>query len=341
MSVFDYELPDDRVAQEPLSTRDASRLLVVATDGTLRDERFIALPSLLRAGDVCVANDTRVRNARLDGRREDGGRAELLVLERHDGGAFLCLARPARRLRSGARVSFDGTALTATVIADSSDHPAARLVSFEPAGADLDTTIQRIGSVPTPPYIRRRLADATRYQTVYARGSPVAAAAPTAGLHFTERVIDALKQRGIGWVTVTLDVGLATFAPMHDGKTPHVRHERFAVSDESARAINDARRHGGRVVAIGTTTVRALETQAQRDGSVRPGSGSTDLLITPGHRFRAVDALLTNFHQPRSSLLSLLAAFIGERWRAAYRHALDSGYRFLSFGDCMLCWREQ
>jgi S-adenosylmethionine:tRNA ribosyltransferase-isomerase len=192
-----------------------------------------------------------------------------------------------------------------------------------------------------PPYIHRQPSDGERYQTVFARGEPASAAAPTAGLHFTGDVIDTLRERGIGWVTLRLDVGLATFAPMRDGEpnARRIHEESFAITNASAAAINQARRRGGRVIAVGTTTVRALETQTGSDGTVNAGSGTTRLFIEPGYRFRAVDGLLTNFHQPQSTLLLLLSAFIGDRWRDAYTHALENGYRFLSFGDCMLCWR--
>jgi S-adenosylmethionine:tRNA ribosyltransferase-isomerase len=280
----------------------------------------------------------------LIGRRAQGGRAELLVLRRLESGAYLCLVKPARRMRVGVNVSFDGAkGLTAMVVGEGPEHPGARLVRFTLVGGDVDTAIESLGDVPLPPYIHRPLHDGERYQTVFAQGAPAAAAAPTAGLHFTSEVITALRERGVGWVTVRLDVGLATFAPMRDGE--HAAHEipeePFAISSAAAETINTARQRGGRVVAVGTTTARAIETQTDSDATVHAGSGTTRLFIEPGYRFRAVDGLLTNFHQPRSTLLALLAAFIGERWRGAYDHALTGGYRFLSFGDCMLCWRSR
>jgi S-adenosylmethionine:tRNA ribosyltransferase-isomerase len=344
VSALVYELPEDRIAQQPPDQRDASRLLLVEPDGALRDHRFAELPSLLRPGDLCVANETRVRKARLLGRRDHGGRAELLVLRRDEGDAYLCLVKPARRMPVGVNVSFDGaTGLTAMVVGEGPEHPGARLVRFTVAGGDVDTAIECLGDVPLPPYIHRPLHDSERYQTVFAQGEPAAAAAPTAGLHFTSEVIDALRERGVGWVTVRLDVGLATFAPMRDGEAdPHeIQEEPFAISAAAAETINTARQRGGRIIAVGTTTVRAIETQSDSDGTVHPGNGTTRLFIEPGYRFRAVDGLLTNFHQPRSTLLELLAAFIGERWRVAYDHALVGGYRFHSFGDCMLCWRSR
>jgi S-adenosylmethionine:tRNA ribosyltransferase-isomerase len=344
VSALVYELPEDRIAQQPPAQRGASRLLLIEPNGALRDHRFVELPSLLRPGDICVANETRVRKARLIGRREQGGRAELLVLRRVENDVYLCLVKPARRMPVGLTVSFDGaTGLSATVVAEASEHPGARLVRFSVGEGEVDAAIENLGSVPVPPYIRKPLHDGERYQTVFAHGEPASAAAPTAGLHFTGEVIDALRERGIGWVTVRLDVGLATFAPMReDEPAAHQIHEEFfAISGAAAAAINAAHQRGGRVIAVGTTTVRAVETQSDSDGTVHPGAGTTRLFIERGYRFRAVDGLLTNFHQPRSTLLALLAAFTGETWRAAYSHALDTGYRFLSFGDCMLCWRSR
>jgi S-adenosylmethionine:tRNA ribosyltransferase-isomerase len=341
-SDFDYELPPARIAQEPLQRRDASRLLHVAADGTLEDSRFADLPGLLEPGDLCVANETRVRRARVRGMREDGGRAELLVLQRLDDHVYSCLVRPARRLRVGSRVAVAGE-LTALIEARSADHEGGRIVRFSSQLADVEAAFERLGDAPLPPYIHRRLDDAERYQTMFASGEAASAAAPTAGLHFTPDVIARLRARGIGWVTLRLDIGLATFAPIRAREVEsHVMHEeRFDIPTATAAAIAEARRHGGRVVSVGTTTLRALETCAAADGLVTPGRGTTRLFVRPGYRFHVVDGLLTNFHQPRSSLLVLLAAFNGpDVWRRAYEHALAGGYRFLSFGDCMLCWRS-
>ena len=342
-TAFDYELPAHRIAQQPLEQRDASRLLHLAPDGVISDERFVDLPRLLRPGDVCVVNDTRVRAARLNGRRDDGGPAELLVLRRLQAGSYLCLARPSRHLEPGATVCVGGT-LRASVTARAADHPAARIVTFSAAAGDVESAIAALGSPPVPPYIHEPFDDVERYQTVYARGPASSAAAPTAGLHFTPPVIEALRQRGIDWTSVRLDVGLATFAPIRsaDIERHRIHAETFAVSESAAGAIESARRRGGRVVAVGTTVVRVLESCGGGGAALSACTGSTDLYIRPGHRFHVVDALLTNFHQPRSSLLVLLAAFAGtDRWKRAYAHALAHGYRFLSFGDCMLCWRTQ
>ena len=336
---FDYALPAERIAQEPLAERDASRLLHLREDGELEDLRFIDLPGLLREHDLLVVNETRVRRARLHGRDAAGRDVELLVIERRDAGAYLCLARPARLARPGAviRVSTD---LVATVSGTSDEHPGGRWVTFD--ADDVDAAIEHRGTAPLPPYVHAELRDPDRYQTLYATGAPGSAAAPTAGLHFTTSVIERLQSRGIGWAALRLDVGLATFAPIRaDSVEDHPMHEEeYALPSATVEAIARTRRSGGRVIAVGTTVVRVLETCADASDIPRAGSGRTGLFIRPGHRFRIVDGLLTNFHQPRSSLLVLLAAFAGEeRWRAAYTHALRTEYRFLSLGDCMLCWR--
>lgn len=336
---FDYALPAERIAQEPLAERDASRLLHVREDGELEDLRFIDLPDLFREGDLLVVNETRVRRARLHGRDASGRDVELLVLERGDAGDYLCLARPARLAPPGAviRVSTD---LIATVSATSDKHPGGRWVSFD--AKDVEAAIEHRGTAPLPPYIHAELRDPDRYQTLYATGAPGSAAAPTAGLHFTTSVIERLRSNGIGWATLRLDVGLATFAPIRaQSVEDHPMHEEeYALPGATVEAIARTRRAGGRVIAVGTTVVRVLETCADAGDVPRAGGGRTGLFIRPGHRFRVIDGLLTNFHQPRSSLLVLLAAFVGEqRWRDAYAHALRTDYRFLSLGDCMLCWR--
>lgn len=336
----DYTLPPERIAQAPLEERDASQLLHLESDGGISDHGFRELPALLRPGDVLVANDTRVRRARLRGVDPDGRRVELLILEHAGGDDYSCLARPARHLTPGAEVDL-GDGLTAAVVGASETHPGERTVRLHAQGGDVERAMQERGEAPLPPYIRDWHGNPERYQTVYARGAAASAAAPTAGLHFTEPVLRALQARGVAWATVRLDVGLATFAPIRtEIVEDHAMHaERYDVPVAAAEAIRRARAAGGRVIAVGTTVVRVLESCARPDGMPAAGSGSTALFIRPGHQFRAVDGLLTNFHQPRSSLLVLLAAFIGDDWRRAYDHALTAGYRFLSFGDCMLCWR--
>ncbi len=339
--LFDYELPAGRIAQSPLDPRDASRLLHVEPGGAFADHGFTDLPGLLRPGDLLVANDTRVRAARLRGTRDDGGPAEILLLERLDGRRFTALVRPGRRLREGATVTVAGE-LRVTVAGPAPGHPGARLVSLAGDG-DVEGLIARIGEAPLPPYIRTPLDDPSRYQTVYAAGDPASAAAPTAGLHFTPRVREALAQRGIGWATLQLDVGLGTFAPITaaDVRSHRMHAERCTLPAATAAQVKAVHDDGGRVIAVGTTVVRTLELHVDDRGALQPGTLSTELFIVPGHRFRVVDGLLTNFHQPRSSLLVLLAAFSGDdTWRRAYAHALSTGYRFLSFGDCMLCWRD-
>jgi S-adenosylmethionine:tRNA ribosyltransferase-isomerase len=337
---FDYELPAARIAQSPLEVRDASRLLHLGRDGSLADHLFTDLPGLLREGDLLVANDTRVRAARLRGRREDGGSAEVLLLARLGGDRYTALVRPGRRLRQGARVTIAAT-LGVTVEGPAGAHPGARVVRLS-ADGDLEAAIAAAGEAPLPPYIHLPLTDPDRYQTIFAAGDAASAAAPTAGLHFTRRVHAALAERGVGWTTVQLDVGLGTFAPISaaDVRSHRMHAERCTLPEAAASRIEATRARGGRVIAVGTTVVRTLESHVD-GGRLQPGTHSTDLFITPGHRFAVVDGLLTNFHQPRSSLLVLLAAFTGtDAWRRAYDHALDGGYRFLSFGDCMLCWRH-
>ncbi|HEY7925995.1 MAG: tRNA preQ1(34) S-adenosylmethionine ribosyltransferase-isomerase QueA [Candidatus Dormibacteria bacterium] len=338
--LFDYSLPPDRIAQTPRDPRDSSRLLHLGRDGAIDDHLFTALPDLLRAGDLLVANDTRVRAARLRGTLADGAPAEVLLLERLQRGRFTALVRPGRRLRSG-QVVRHGDSLQVTVEGPAPGHPGARVVALA-ADGDIEEAIANAGEAPLPPYIHTPLHDASRYQTVYATGEPASAAAPTAGLHFTQRVRDSLTAVGVGWATVQLDVGLGTFAPITatDVRTHRMHAERCTLPAATASRIEETRRRGGRVVAVGTTVVRTLESHVDGAGRPHPGTMATQLFINPGHHFAVVDGLLTNFHQPRSSLLVLLASLVGDRWRDAYSHALDNGYRFLSFGDCMLCWRD-
>jgi S-adenosylmethionine:tRNA ribosyltransferase-isomerase len=347
ISDFDYELPEGLIAQHPLGRRDASRMLVVnRAEGAWRDGSFAEFPAELRAGDTLVVNNTRVFPARLVGRREPaGGRVELLLVRREEfrEGAWEVLARPARKLDPGVRLTFGDGRLTAEVLSATEDG-ARRVVRFRSEG-DFRKLLEEFGRMPLPPYIKReaedlaaRAEDRERYQTVYA-ASTGAIAAPTAGLHFTPRVFEALRARGVRLAEVTLHVGYGTFAPVRaEELSEHtVAAEHFEVGAGAAEEINKTRERGGRVVAVGTTTVRALETAADEGGRVRAGRGETSLTITPGYRFRVVDALLTNFHLPRSSLLVLVGSFAGrDLVLAAYRHAVAAGYRFYSYGDCML-----
>jgi S-adenosylmethionine:tRNA ribosyltransferase-isomerase len=348
ISDFDYELPEELIAQHPLERRDASRMLVVSrAEGSWRDGSFSELSSELREDDTLVVNNTRVFPARLVGRREPtGGRVELLLVRRRaefGEGAWEVLARPARRLDAGARIVFGDGRLTAETLAATADG-AGRVVRFHSEG-DFRLLLEEFGRMPLPPYIKRatedlvsREEDRERYQTIYA-AAPGAIAAPTAGLHFTPRVFDEIRARGVRLVEVTLHVGYGTFAPVRaeDLSEHRVAAEHFEISEAAAEEINATRARRGRVVAVGTTTVRALESAVDERGRVRAGHAETGLTITPGYTFRAVDALLTNFHLPRSSLLVLVGAFAGrELALAAYRHAVGSRYRFYSYGDCML-----
>ena len=345
LSDYDFDLPDALVAQRPAERRDGARMLVLdRATGALDDRLFTDFPRLLRPGDAVVFNDTRVVPARLVGRRPTGGRAELFLIERWPDGTWRALAKPGRALRAGATVELGG-GLAATVD-DVEPETGRRHVRFSQDGAPFASAeaeqeaLDAVGQMPLPHYVDRPAdaADAERYQTVFARARG-AVAAPTAGLHFTARTLGQLDAAGVASTRVTLHVGYGTFEPVRavDLAQHRVAAEAVEVTPETADTLNAARQHGGRVVAVGTTSTRALETSADADGRFHPVDGPTDLTVTPGYRFRAVDALLTNFHLPRSSLLVLTATFGGrEAVMAAYRHAVRQGYRFYSYGDCML-----
>jgi S-adenosylmethionine:tRNA ribosyltransferase-isomerase len=331
MAQFDYPLPADRIAQVPIEPRDAARLMVaVDPDGGVDDRAVADLPELVGPGDLLVVNETRVIPARLALRKATGGAAEVLLLERTADGSWLALARPGRRLPPGTVLCGAGGLEVEVGERLPGGRRAVRL--RPPVGRSEDEAISAAGVLPLPPYIHQSLADPDRYQTVYAT-RPGSVAAPTAGLHLTDAVIAACRARGADVATVDLAVGLDTFRPVTaDRWADHVMHtERYAVPEETLAACRSA----ARVIAVGTTTVRALEAAV----SSGERQGRTDLFITPGFEFRAVDVLLTNFHLPRSSLLLLLAAFAGDRWRSLYDRALAGGYRFLSFGDAMLVGR--
>ncbi len=341
ISDFDYELPEELIAQHPLPERDGSRMLVVDREHqTLGDEQFVSLPKYLRAGDCLVLNNTRVFPARLMGERvPSGGTTEVLLLREIEPTLWQVLARPARRLRIGARITFGNGRLQATVTAANED--GTRLIQFEPRD-NFPDLIAEVGQPPLPPYIKREGAldaeDRERYQTVYARETG-AIAAPTAGLHFTQSVFQDLKKAGVSIVEITLHVGYGTFEPVRveDVSQHRVLPETFSIPAEAAEIINRTRASGGRIIAVGTTTTRALESAASADGGIRPNTSTADLTITPGYKFRIVDALVTNFHLPRSSLLLLVSAFAGrELTFEAYGHAVSERYRFYSYGDCML-----
>ena len=341
LSDFDYELPEELIAQHPLEQRDAARMLVVERENrTWHDSQFAELPSSIRPGDLLVINNTRVFPARLVGRREPtGGRVELFLVRELEPLVWETLARPARRLRQGSRVSFGDGKLRAEVIELLDD--GRRAIRFD-CDASLEDAIEELGQTPLPPYIKREAEsfdeDRARYQTVYARERG-AIAAPTAGLHFTPRVMGELMKRGAEIVEITLHVGYGTFEPVRveDLSEHAVAPEQYEISEAAAGAINEAHAQGRRVISIGTTTTRALESAVDEEGRVRSGASQARLTITPGYRFRVVDALLTNFHLPRSSLLVLVATFAGRDLAlSAYAHAVKARYRFYSYGDCML-----
>jgi S-adenosylmethionine:tRNA ribosyltransferase-isomerase len=330
---FEYPLPESAIAQEAIEPRNDSRLLDTRD---LSDHRFSDLPSLLLPNDLVVVNETRVRAARLAGRRTGtGGAVELLVLSARPDGLWSGLVRPARRLRPGVEIQFEG--LTATII----DGPEEGLVAVDLRAPNVEAAIDSAGQVPLPPYFRGHLENSDRYQTIFARTTG-SAAAPTAGLHFTQEVVSGLEARGVEMATIDLHVGVDTFRPMTvDDVGSHRMHSEWcSVPEATAAAISETRQRGGRVVAVGTTVVRTLEAMGNDDGTVEPRSGDTDLFLLPGSEFRVVDALVTNFHVPGSSLVVLVAAFMGDGWRQAYQAALDRGYRFLSFGDAMYAERR-
>ena len=338
---FDYELPEELIAQAPLTHRDASRMLVLdRAQRNFYDAEFQSLPDYLNPNDVLVLNNTKVLPARLVGERPgSGGNVELLLLREHEAGIWEALIRPGRRLRPGARIAFTSSQVTAEVLANA--RGGNRLIRFEPAD-NIRDLLRTLGQTPLPPYIKREDGETTqdreRYQTVYASRDG-AIAAPTAGLHFTESVLKNIAKRGVSAVEITLHVGYGTFVPVrvNDISKHSVLPENTIITSESARVVNEAGSAGGRVLAVGTTTVRALESAANENGEVTAGSQLAALTIVPGYNFNVVDALLTNFHLPRSSLLLLVSAFAGkELILEAYQHAVNERYRFYSYGDCML-----
>ncbi|HEX2639030.1 MAG TPA: tRNA preQ1(34) S-adenosylmethionine ribosyltransferase-isomerase QueA [Pyrinomonadaceae bacterium] len=337
-SEYWFDLPEKQIAQQPLERREASRMLVVDRGSrSYRDSEFTAFPGLIRKGDVIVLNDTKVFPARLFGSTDTGANVEIFLVREVDTAAWHALAKPARRLRAGKTVNFEG-GLSGEIVEKSEDGTVT--IRFDPE-RDLTSELERIGRTPLPPYIKRSRdaidADRERYQTVYAanRGS---IAAPTAGLHFTPEMIGRLEDLGAEITKVTLHVGYGTFEPVrNDDLSQHrVMAEEVTVGADAAEKLNKAKAEGRRVVAIGTTTTRALEGNVAKHGRFTEERDFTDLTITPGHRFKAIDALLTNFHLPESSLLILVSTFAGrELIMEAYEHAVAAGYRFYSYGDCM------
>lgn len=332
---FDYALPPELIAQVPVEPRDHSRLLVLhRQSGTVEHRHFFDLPQYLRPGDVLVINETRVIPARLYGRKETGARVEALLLRPMSDRQWEALVRPGRRLQPGTRVIFSDelSAVVADILPGGN-----RLLEFEYHG-DFAALLDRLGRVPLPPYITAELTDPERYQTVYGRerGS---AAAPTAGLHFTPDLLERIAAQGVDIARLTLHVGIGTFRPVKVERVEdHEMHqEYYSASPAATERINAARARGGRVVAVGTTSVRTLETLADERGTIHAGEGWTGIYIYPGYRYRAVDVMITNFHLPKSTLLMLVSAFAGrERVMAAYAEAIAQRYRFFSFGDAML-----
>lgn len=337
---FDYELPSGLIAQEPVEPRDSCRLLVLDRSSGQIDHRvFSDLPEYVRTGDVLVVNETRVLPARLKGAKDEtGGAAEVLLLREVYEDTWECLVKPGRRLKPGTKIVFGDGELTGLIVGVI-EESGGRLIRFSTAGASFLETVKRLGEVPLPPYITRELEDTELYQTIFARDER-SAAAPTAGLHFTSSLVEQIRARGASFARVGLDVGIDTFRPvMEDDPTDHHIHsEHYRIETGAAETIEDACARGGRVVAVGTTAVRALESAFDAgQGHLRPAEGLTDLYILPGHRFQVVDAMITNFHTPRSTLLMMVSAFAGrELVMHAYATAIAERYRFLSFGDAML-----
>lgn len=336
---FDYHLPERLIAQTPLADRAASRLLVLDRQtGQKQDLQFDQIINFLNPGDALVVNETRVIPARLFGiKPETGGHLEVLLLNNTQGNQWECLIKPARRAKTGTQIVFgeDGR-LTATVVSEG-DH-GGRIIEFSYEGVFLEI-LESLGQMPLPPYIKERLEDADRYQTVYAKENG-SAAAPTAGLHFTDELLEAIKAKGVEIIPLVLHVGLGTFRPVSaDSIEDHEMHaEYYQLSQASADAIQAVQARGGKIFAVGTTSVRTLETIAAKfDGQVRADSGWTQIFISPGFEFKVVDHLITNFHLPCSTLVMLVSAFYNrEAVLAAYEHAVEAEYRFFSFGDSML-----
>ncbi len=336
LSDFMYDLPEERIAQTPVEPRDHSRLMVLHRDTHAIEHRhFYDVIDYLNPGDVLVVNETKVIPARLYGVRSGGGVCEVLLLKQLGPKRWETLVRPGKKLKPGAEVSFGGGRLKATMV--ETTEIGGRIVDFACEGS-FEAALDELGEMPLPPYIHERLADRDRYQTVYARQQG-SAAAPTAGLHFTPELMERIRARGVEIVPVLLHVGLGTFRPVRveNIEEHHMHTEYFEVTPEAAEKINAARERGGRIVAVGTTSVRTLESAAGDDGRLLPMRGETDIFIKPGYRARMVDALITNFHLPGSTLIMLVSALYDrEHILAAYGEAVKDGYRFFSFGDAML-----
>ena len=334
-SDFYFDLPEELIAQTPIPERDHSRLLVMSKEtGEIEHKHFFDLPDYLREGDCLVLNDSRVLPARLLGCRGSGGGVELVLLRDLGEGKWECLSRPGRKTKPGTELIFGDGELKAIVLEVTEGGN--RIVQFRYEGIFLEV-LERLGKMPLPPYIKAELQDAERYQTVYSRelGS---AAAPTAGLHFTEALLDQIRAKGVKICTVTLHVGLGTFRPVKEDEIEdHEMHSEFCIiPEETARIVTETKKGGGRIVAVGTTSCRTLESFSREDGTLDASSGWTNIFIYPGYRFKCIDALVTNFHLPESTLIMLVSALAGrDKILNAYRTAVEERYRFFSFGDAM------
>ena len=336
-SDFYYDLPKELIAQDPLEDRSSSRLLHLSMkDGSIEHRHFTDILEYLHEGDCLVINDTRVIPARLYGHKEEtGALIEILLLKRKENDTWECLVKPGKKARPGARITF-GDGILKGEILDIIDE-GNRLIRFEYDGI-FEEILDQLGEMPLPPYITHKLKDKNRYQTVYAKNDG-SAAAPTAGLHFTEELLKKVEEKGVKIAHVTLHVGLGTFRPVKvdDVEQHHMHSEFYVVEEDQAKLINDTKKQGGRVISVGTTSCRTLESATGDDGILRTGSGWTDIFIYPGYRFKMIDGLITNFHLPESTLLMLVSALAGkDRIMAAYEEAVKQRYRFFSFGDAML-----
>uniref|UniRef100_UPI004027CB70 tRNA preQ1(34) S-adenosylmethionine ribosyltransferase-isomerase QueA n=1 Tax=Eshraghiella crossota TaxID=45851 RepID=UPI004027CB70 len=333
---FNYDLPEELIAQDPLEDRSSSRLMVLHKDtGRIEHKIFRDIIDYLNPGDCLVINDTKVIPARLMGIKEDTGAAiEVLLLKRNADDVWECLVKPGKKARTGARIVFGEGLLVGEIVDVIEDGN--RMIKFHYEGI-FEEILDKLGQMPLPPYITHKLQDKNRYQTVYARNEG-SAAAPTAGLHFTKELLEKIKEKGVNVVSITLHVGLGTFRPVKVDKIEehHMHTETFNISKEAADTINRARAAGGRVIAVGTTSCRTLESSAADDGTIPARSGDTDIFIYPGYKFKAIDCLITNFHLPESTLIMLVSALAGrDNIMNAYETAVKERYRFFSFGDAM------